>query len=91
VPVQIGGIVVSPGDIVVGDDDGVVVVPQAMAVAVLEKARHRDAKEREQGVTGTPELPLDPSGAALSLDRLLAGKVTEHHEFHAWGATGPVK
>ena len=91
VPVQVGGIVVAPGDIVVGDDDGVVVVPRAMAAAVLEKARQRDAKEREQGVTGAPELPLDPSGAALSLDRLLVGKVIEHHEFHSWGVTGRVK
>src|SRR5262249_13675036 len=38
VPVQIGGIVVCPGDIVVGDDDGVVVVPLPMARLILEKA-----------------------------------------------------
>jgi 4-hydroxy-4-methyl-2-oxoglutarate aldolase len=90
VPVQVGGIVVSPGDIIVGDDDGVVVVPQAAVLAVLEKARKRDAKEREQTV-GSAELPLDPSGAVLSIDRLLSGKVIEHHEFRSWGATGPVK
>jgi len=35
-PVVLGGVHVSPGDIVVGDADGVVVVPQARARAVLE-------------------------------------------------------
>jgi len=35
-PVVLGGVAVSPGDIVVGDADGVVVVPQARARAVLE-------------------------------------------------------
>ncbi len=35
-PVVVGGVHVCPGDIVVGDADGVVVVPQARARAVLE-------------------------------------------------------
>lgn len=84
VPIHIGGIVVSPGDIVVGDDDGVVIIPQFIAREVLAKARFRDRKEREtDGTAG--ELPLDPSGASLALDDLLAGKVTEHHELQSWG------
>lgn len=88
VPVQIGGIVVCPGDIVVGDDDGVVVIPRAMARTVLEKARVRDLKEKEAGNTAAAELPLDPSGATLSLDKLLAGRVVEHHELRSWGPDG---
>lgn len=35
VPVSCGGVVVSPGDLVVGDEEGVVVVPQAEAREVL--------------------------------------------------------
>lgn len=35
VPISCGGVVVSPGDIVVGDHDGVVVVPRADAAEVL--------------------------------------------------------
>ena len=36
VPISCGGTVVMPGDIVVGDDDGVAVVPRGEAEAVLE-------------------------------------------------------
>jgi 4-hydroxy-4-methyl-2-oxoglutarate aldolase len=38
VPVQCGGVVVRPGDIVVGDSDGVVVVPAEKAKIVLQLA-----------------------------------------------------
>lgn len=48
VPVRVGGIVVHPGDIVVGDVDGVVVVPQAKAAEVLKMAQEIDARELEQ-------------------------------------------
>nr|WP_281247867.1 RraA family protein [Paraburkholderia lycopersici] len=36
--VQCGGVVVSPGDIVVGDDNGVVVVPLAQCEGILKRA-----------------------------------------------------
>lgn len=84
VPVHIGGLIVNPGDIVIGDDDGVVVVPLQMAERVLDRARARDSKEKEQPSAG--ELPLDPSGATLVLDDLLKGKVEEHHELVRWGS-----
>jgi RraA family protein len=45
VPVSIGGMVVRPGDIIVGDGDGVVAVPQADAQAVLAAAREQKKKE----------------------------------------------
>lgn len=41
-----GNVVVRPGDIVLGDEDGVVVVPREDAAAVLEAVRDRQAKER---------------------------------------------
>ncbi|HEX7007344.1 MAG TPA: RraA family protein [Alphaproteobacteria bacterium] len=47
-PVQIGGIFVHPGDIIVGDVDGVVVVPRQHAEAVLKMAQEIDARELEQ-------------------------------------------
>ncbi|MBK1783748.1 RraA family protein [Prauserella cavernicola] len=45
VPVAIGGVVVSPGDIVLGDSDGVAVVPWAEAREVLERAERKHADE----------------------------------------------
>lgn len=48
VPVQVGGIMVHPGDLIVGDVDGVVVVPRAQAEAVLAMAQEIDARELEQ-------------------------------------------
>ena len=38
VPVSVGGMVVNPGDIVVGDQDGVLAIPQEDAATVIEKA-----------------------------------------------------
>ncbi len=48
VPVSVGGVIVNPGDIIVGDVDGVVVVPRASAEAVLAMAQEIDARELEQ-------------------------------------------
>lgn len=48
VPVCVGGVIVHPGDIIVGDVDGVVVVPQAKAQEVLLMAQEIDARELEQ-------------------------------------------
>lgn len=37
IPVEIGGVPVKPGDIIVGDEDGIVVVPQEHLEAAIEK------------------------------------------------------
>jgi len=39
VPIACGGVTVTPGDIIVADDDGVVVVPVPMAQKVIEESR----------------------------------------------------
>jgi RraA family protein len=44
-PIQCGGIVVHPGDIVAGDANGVVVIPQDAAAALLNRLRERRATE----------------------------------------------
>ena len=49
IPVVVGGVIVNPGDIVVGDADGVVVVAagRAAEVATKAEAKRRDELERE--------------------------------------------
>ncbi len=46
IPVTIGGVTVYPGDIVVGDDDGLVVVPRDIADKVVEKAEKQLEADR---------------------------------------------
>ena len=46
-PVTIGHVRVEPGDWVVGDDDGVVVVPQGIAESVIAEAELKAATESE--------------------------------------------
>jgi regulator of RNase E activity RraA len=47
VPIQCAGVVVNPGDIIVADNDGVVVVPKDKAAAILEKAKAQIAAEKQ--------------------------------------------
>ena len=60
VPILCGGIVVQPGDIVVGDEDGVVVVPHEQAAEVADQAEERLRMEDKQmkDVQGE-DLPLE--------------------------------
>ncbi|OBR50042.1 4-carboxy-4-hydroxy-2-oxoadipate aldolase/oxaloacetate decarboxylase [Paraburkholderia tropica] len=67
-PVVCGGVLVNPGDIVVADDDGVVVVPKDEANTVLALSRERAAKEeiaRARYATG--EFSLDASNMRPAL------------------------
>jgi regulator of RNase E activity RraA len=46
-PVSVGGIVVNPGDVILGDADGVVVVPQDSVEDVLQRLDTRAAAQAE--------------------------------------------
>jgi regulator of RNase E activity RraA len=46
VDIQCAGVLVRPGDVLVGDNDGVIVVPAAMAEEIVEWAEvHEEAEE----------------------------------------------
>lgn len=56
VPVSCGGIIVNPGDIILGDRDGVIVIPKSDAHSILEKAivlSEKDKNKAANSAAGT--------------------------------------
>lgn len=47
-PIVFGGVIVNPGDLVLGDDDGIVIVPASEIETVLEASGKRVEKEIEK-------------------------------------------
>jgi 4-hydroxy-4-methyl-2-oxoglutarate aldolase len=59
VPITLGGVVVEPGDIVLGDGDGVVIVPRSRideALAELQEVRNKEAA-MDAAVRGGMKIP----------------------------------
>lgn len=58
VPISCGNISISPGDLIIGDADGVVCVPRNKEVLILERAKEKLLKdiERDEKIIGKADL-----------------------------------
>jgi len=71
IPVAIGRTVVRPGDVVVADDDGIVLIPRHDAAAAIETAIAREANEEQtRAALAAGELGLDRYGLRSLLAEL---------------------
>ncbi|MCM3567783.1 RraA family protein [Neobacillus mesonae] len=68
IPISCGGVSVQPGDLIVADVDGVVVVPQIMEQEILTKALEKVKKDqiREEKISGNREAILKHLNELLS-------------------------
>ncbi|GGN20741.1 4-carboxy-4-hydroxy-2-oxoadipate aldolase/oxaloacetate decarboxylase [Streptomyces fuscichromogenes] len=84
VPIAVDGQLINPGDVILADDDGVVVVPRERARATVEKSEAREAKEaatRAAFIGG--QLGLDRYGLRETLQRLgVEYRTYEEHTAH---------
>jgi 4-hydroxy-4-methyl-2-oxoglutarate aldolase len=64
-PITIGGVPVSPGDVVVGDADGVVVVPQAILDATVKRLKEVQTAEVKAEAAVKAGAKMTPGAAAL--------------------------
>lgn len=71
VPVVCGNVTVSPGDFVVADDDGIVVIDRNDVGEVMRRAEEREEREREtRRKIDNGELSLDFYGLRKTMDSL---------------------
>jgi 4-hydroxy-4-methyl-2-oxoglutarate aldolase len=71
VPITVCGQVVSPGDAIIADDDGVLCVPAADVAAAAQEAKKRaDREDATRAALAAGELGLDRYGMRAQLDQL---------------------
>jgi regulator of RNase E activity RraA len=75
VPIACAGVTVMPGDVVVGDGEGVVVVPAALAVEVAADAAEQELEE---------EWALERVAAGESTVGVFPIAADRRAEFEAW-------
>ncbi len=74
-PIACGGVAVYPGDVIVGDDEGVVVVPRHLAPAVAEEAVAQERRE---------EFLLEKVRTGASIVGVYPPDETTLAEYEAW-------
>lgn len=71
VPVEVAGAQIRPGDILVGDGDGIVVVPPERAGEVLFQVKDIAALEKEQEEAIRNQVPLEELNSILARKKVL--------------------
>lgn len=66
-PISIGGVSVNPGDLVVGDADGVVVIERERVAEIIQLAKKKRAEEARRLESIARREPLAPSWLAAAL------------------------
>ncbi len=74
VPVQIGGVQVNPGDVVVGDEDGIVVIPQQILATVVENVRIVTDVEDQMEIAIKNRRPVEELKALLAKKKFRPAK-----------------
>jgi regulator of RNase E activity RraA len=82
VPIACGGVSVIPGDIIIADDDGVVVLPVSMAAKVIEDSRHHAEWE---------EFSRMKLKQGESLQRYYPLHADAQGEYEEWRKLNPIK
>lgn len=81
VPISIAGEIVYPGDAVLADDDGVVIVSRSRVAGVLVKAQEREEKEeRAQARYLAGELALDVN----NMRPMIEAAGIRYVDYHRW-------
>jgi 4-hydroxy-4-methyl-2-oxoglutarate aldolase len=81
VPVSIGGQLITPGDAVIGDADGVVIVPRVAVSSAVAASRARVEKETaSRAALAAGELGLDRYG----LRKVLAEQGVEYLDYESY-------
>jgi 4-hydroxy-4-methyl-2-oxoglutarate aldolase len=84
VPVAFGGVVVNPGDIVVADEDGIMIVPPDRAEEILSAA---DALDRKHQAAQPELLAGKVAGIGPIIERVTARGATFFDRAHGAGTT----
>ena len=71
VPVEIGGVTVKPKDIVVGDEDGIVVIPESILDDLMEKIAIINVVEEEM------EQAINSKASAEEIKAIIAKKTPQ--------------
>ncbi len=68
-PIACGGVLVYPGDLIIGDDDGVAVCPQALAEDVVQRAVEQETHELYARELISKGVPIEEAHPPFSAER----------------------